>query len=223
MKNILILEDHHIVRMGLKFLIKENFNSMNVRDVENSELCIKYLRESEIFDLLIIDLRIPGMEPTLFIQNIIAEFPHTKIIIFTAMSSEVYAKYYYTLGVRAFLNKADITNNEIVKAIDFVLSNKVYIPESLSLSLNTRLFRNEIKNNKNPFDSLSQKELTVLDLLLKGERISSISKSLNNHSSTIGTFKARIFNKLGVKNLIELKNTYDLYFQNDKALNILIN
>ena len=154
------------------------------------------------------------MEPTLFIQNILAEFPDTKIIILTAMSSEVYAKYYYTLGVKAFLNKSEISNNEIIKAIDFVLSNKVYIPESLSLSLNIRMFRNEIKFNKNPFDNLSQKELTVLDLLLKGESVNAISKSLNNHPSTIGTFKARIFNKLGVKNLIELKNIYDLYFPN---------
>ena len=112
------------------------------------------------------------------------------------------------------MNKSEISNNEIIKAIDFVLSNKVYIPESLSLSLNIRMFRNEIKFNKNPFDNLSQKELTVLDLLLKGESVNAISKSLNNHPSTIGTFKARIFNKLGVKNLIELKNIYDLYFPN---------
>ena len=80
MRNILILEDHPIVRIGLKFLITEKFNPCNILDLDNPELCIKSLRESTNFDLLIIDLRIPGMEPTLFIQNILAEFPDTKII-----------------------------------------------------------------------------------------------------------------------------------------------
>ena len=62
-----------------------------------------------------------------------------------------------------------------------------------------------------PFRELSEREVTVMSYLLKGEGIKEISTRLNIKSSTVATFKARIYNKLGVSNVIDLKNLAEIY------------
>ena len=107
------------------------------------------------------------------------------------------------MGARGYLRK-DASNDEIEKAITTVLNGKTYISPSLTQKLLAGL--QSRKETGNPFDKLSHREFEIVQHLAQGDSIKEISTKLNVHTSTAGTHKARIFEKLGVHNVIELIN-----------------
>jgi DNA-binding NarL/FixJ family response regulator len=100
--------------------------------------------------------------------------------------------------------RKDAPIDEIKKAIDNVLNSKRYMSPELSEKLLIDLHSN--RNTENPFDKLSPKEFEIVQHLAYGDSVSEISRKLNLHTSTIGTHKARIFEKLQCHNIIELNN-----------------
>jgi two-component system invasion response regulator UvrY len=135
--------------------------------------------------------------------------PDTKVLMFSMSAENIYAKRFLKAGAMGFISK-DAPLDEITKAIQQVLHNKKYFSPAL-----TDKFVNESleDNPSNPFDKLSRREFEIASLLLSGETLSEISHSLNLQISTVGTHKARMFEKLQVTNLLELKElatTYNL-------------
>ncbi len=113
------------------------------------------------------------------------------------------------MGVKGFLNK-ESSEEEIKKAIWTVMRGTGIsvppLPRSFPLLPS--------KKKENPFDELSNREFDVAMRLSRGDSISSIAESLNLHSSTVGTHKAPIFEKLGVQNIIQLADLARLYDAN---------
>jgi DNA-binding NarL/FixJ family response regulator len=111
------------------------------------------------------------------------------------------------MGVAGFLNK-QANEKEVIHALDVFFRGQKYY---------SQLVKEQIANSQgpetkgDPFRELSDRELTVMSYLLKGEGIKDISSRLNIKSSTVATFKARIYNKLGVSNVIDLKNLAEIY------------
>jgi two-component system invasion response regulator UvrY len=126
------------------------------------------------------------------------------------MSAEnIYAKRFLKAGAKGFLSK-DSSLDEIKKAFTLVLNNRKYISESFAEMLADDSFTGKPDN---PFDKLSPREFEITKLLLTGQTISQISKTLNLQLSTVGTHKSRVFEKLSVTNILELKelaNSYNL-------------
>jgi DNA-binding NarL/FixJ family response regulator len=118
-------------------------------------------------------------------------------------AENMYAKRYLKLGAMGYLRK-DASGPEIIKAISTVLNNKRYISPELNEKLLTDLQSNHPAEN--PFDKLSPREFEIVQHLANGNSVAEISQKLNLHTSTIGTHKARIFEKLECKNIIELNN-----------------
>jgi len=104
------------------------------------------------------------------------------------------------MGVTGFLNK-QMDEQTVISTMAAFFSGSLQ---------NTELNKNDRMSN-DPFSLLSERELTVMTYLLKGEGIKEISGRLNLKSSTVATFKARIFNKLSISNIIDLKNLAELY------------
>lgn len=98
--------------------------------------------------------------------------------------------------------------DEIQRAIEIILSGKKYISETLVELLASNVSKSQMENR---FNLLSPREFEITTLLLAGNTISQISKDLNLGVSTVGTHKARIFEKLNVTNLLELKEMADTY------------
>ena len=118
------------------------------------------------------------------------------------MSAEsIYAKRFLKAGAKGFLSK-DAPIDEIKKAINLVLNNRKYISDSLASALAEESITD---TPSNPFNQLSPREFEIVTLLLSGQTISDIAKLLNLQVSTVGTHKARLFDKLNVVNLLELK------------------
>ncbi len=202
MNNILLVDDHYIVRTGLKLLIHDFLPHAKVDEAHNGDSALEKIKQKD-YDLTVMDVNMPQTDSFGIVQTILSLKPSTKIIMFSMNSEEVYAKRYLKMGAMGYLRK-DASNKEIEKAITSVLNNKTYVSPELTQKL---LFELQSKQEPdNPFDKLSSREFEIVQHLAQGDSVAEISKKLNVHTSTVGTHKARIFEKLHCHNIIDLTN-----------------
>lgn len=200
MPDILLVDDHSIVRTGLKLLINDFLPHSNLDEAFDGESALQKVKQIN-YDLVIMDVNMPHTDSFGTLQAILAVKPSTKVIMFSMNAEEIYAKRYLKLGAKGYVKK-DASNEEIENAINTVLNDKNYISPSLTQKfLSGLLSKNEAEN---PFDKLSSREFEIVQHLAKGDSVAEISKKLNVHTSTVGTHKGRIFEKLRVHNVVEL-------------------
>jgi two-component system invasion response regulator UvrY len=198
MSQILIVDDHSIVRTGIKVLLEAQLN-MPADEAEDGRAALKLIKEKK-YDLILLDINMPGMDCSQLINAVLSFDPDSSILIFSMNEEELFARHYLKLGVKGFLSKRS-SPEEIIYAIRQVLSGKRYISRELAEILGDQMNGHK---NENPFQTLSQRELTVVSYLLKGNKISEIGELMNLHASTISTYRNRIFEKLNIKSLIDL-------------------
>jgi two-component system invasion response regulator UvrY len=207
MKKFLLVDDHVVVRSGIKGLLSELYKPCEVFEAQDTESATEKLKQDK-YDLVMMDIQMPNSDSLGLMEYIHVKYPEARVLIFSMSAENIYAKRFLKAGAKGFLSK-DSSLDEIKKAINLVLSNRKYISESLAELLADGSYND---SPDNPFDKLSQREFEIASLLLSGSTVSDISKSLSLQTSTVGTHKARIFEKLGIDNLLKLKelaNSYD--------------
>ncbi|MCF0073897.1 response regulator transcription factor [Dyadobacter sp. CY261] len=208
MKTVLLVEDHSIVRMGVKLLIEDFLPSVTVIEAATFSETLKLL-QSRFFDLVILDIKIPGGETFNMISRIREIQNKVKILIFSSQDEALYAIHYVKAGANGFLPK-DTPNDELEKAITSVLAGGTYISNVIQDRLvNNTLLERESKES--PLEILSNRELEIMDMLLIGKWTKDIAIDLNIKESTVSTYKARIFEKLEVTNILELFKKVEIY------------
>jgi DNA-binding NarL/FixJ family response regulator len=151
----------------------------------------------------------PATDSFGLVSNIMAVKPKSRILIFSMNSEEIFAKKLLNLGALGYLSK-DASADEFRQAIENVMNNKRYLSPSFMQAL-TKSALGKNPNNQNPFDLLAPRELEIVRHLMKGESVSQIGTYLNLHTSTVGTHKARIFEKLNCKNVIGINELARLH------------
>jgi DNA-binding NarL/FixJ family response regulator len=199
MKKILIADDHVIVRTGLILLIKEELDRVEIDECRDGEGARKKIQNNE-YDLIILDISMPFTDTFALLNDIFALRPKQKVLILTMSREDVYAKRFLNLGVKGFINK-EADRSEIRKAIVCILNNERYLSSGMHDTLSSAML-DEI--NPNPFETLSPRELEIMNHLLEGKNISEIASMLFLHISTVSTHKTNLMQKLGVSNIIEL-------------------
>lgn len=206
-KRVLLAEDHAIVISGIKIIFDLEFREYTLDVVRDGASLLSSLK-THAYDLAIIDLNLNDGDSFHIIKDILGIYEKLNILVFTANPESIYAHRLYIEGVKGFLNK-QASETEIINAIRLVLNGKFYISESYKQFL----LLNDINNQtKNPFSSLSQRELEIIKLMLEGKRTQEICNELNLQPSTVSTFKAKIFTKLNVSNIIELNELSKKFF-----------
>ncbi len=200
MKNFLLIDDHIVVRSGIRTLLQQSFEDVEVHEAANGETAMEEFGKRS-YDLVMLDIQMPKTDSLQLMQNIIKLYPQTKVLVFSMSSENVHAKRFLKAGARGFISK-ESPLEEILKAVTQILENRRYISDSLASVLANESFDTK---SDNPFSKLSAREFEIANLLLAGQTISSISASIKIQVSTVGTHKARMFEKLGVTNLLELK------------------
>jgi DNA-binding NarL/FixJ family response regulator len=152
----------------------------------------------------------PFTDSIALVSNLLVYQKDTKILVFSMNAEDLYAKRFLKLGAKGYLHK-ETKPEEIKKAIVTILEGKTY----MSQQLNDRLMNEMLKKSTdNPFEKLSDRELEIVRYFLLGYSVTDIKKTLNIHASTIGTYKMRLFEKLKVKNALELSKLAVLYNMN---------
>ncbi len=205
-KRFLLIDDHVVVRSGLKYILSTHFEPCLIDEAEDGETALQQLTNNS-YDLAMLDVKMPNTNTLQLMEHIKVTYPDLNVIIFSMNSESVYAKRFLKAGAKGFVNK-DAPLHEVLKAINLVLSGKKYISDSMMEQLAE--FGTDSKE-QNRFNALSPREFEIVSLILKGDSISHIAHSLNLQVSTVGTHKARIFEKLKVTNLMELKDLATTY------------
>ncbi|UWY26860.1 response regulator transcription factor [Flavobacterium sp. TR2] len=205
-KKILIVDDHLVVRNGVAMILERQFEDVAISNAENFFEAVTLLKNLP-FDLVILDINIPGGKNTDMITEIRAIQPDVKILVFSAHEEEQYAIKYLSCGANGYVDKL-CSEEKIMFAITSILESGTYVsPELVS-----KLVGNQSNKRKtNPLEGLSKRELQITDLLVQGNGNLEISNILNIHVSTVSTYKARVFEKLKVNNLVELINLYKTF------------
>ncbi|HSH64427.1 MAG TPA: response regulator [Bacteroidia bacterium] len=205
MYSLLIIDDHSIVRTGIKLLTKEYLNSIS-EEAADGKTALKKIKEKN-YDIILLDINMPDTDCGKLLSTILTISPETKILIFSMNEEDLFARHYLKLGAKGFLTKKS-PDSEILYAIRQVLAGKRYISPQLAEAIGDDIAGSK---NVNPFEALSERELTVVGYLLKGQTISGISEIMSLHPSTVGTYKTRIFEKLSIKSLIDLTELARIY------------
>lgn len=206
MPKMLIADDHYIVRTGLTFLLKTMFVQVEIDECRDGHGVWEKTQAID-YDLLILDISMPGTDLFALIRKILALRPKQKILILTMSSEQIFAKKYLQLGARGFINK-EAPPGEITMAINNVLNNRRYISSRVRDTLTLEMLDSPAKSL---FDTLSERELEIMNYLIDGKNVSEIAKMLAIHISTVSTHKANILQKLGVPNVIELSKMVQMY------------
>lgn len=199
MRSFLLIDDHAVVRKGVSFLLSDLYNPCIVDEADNEQQVLEKL-STNTYDLIVLDINIPNVNTLDLLKHILLRTPEAKVLMFSMNPEKMYAQRYLEAGAKGFLSK-DAPVQEIERAINLIFNNRNYYSEALVDSIMT-----ERKGNaeKNPFKKLSEREFEICNLLLSGKSLTEISHQLNIQTSTTGTHKAKIFEKLDVKNLVEL-------------------
>jgi len=205
MKKVLFAEDHSIVVRGMKMLFEREFTDYKLEVVHNTTDLMNYLKSNE-YELAIIDLHLEDGDTLHLITTILNLYKNLNVLIFSGNPEELFAQKLYNEGVKGYLSK-QTNDDEIIFALKQLLEGKRYMSENFKKFL---LTKNEAGIN-NPFEKLTQREMEVLNLLIKGKRPIEICKELNLQPSTVATYKLKLFDKLNVKNVLELSQLMNNY------------
>ncbi len=210
-RHILIADDHAIIRIGLRFILNSQFSNIYIDEVGDKINLLQFL-EAKPYSNLILDLQFHDDNALGIIPVLRKRFPDLFILVYSMSDEAMLGKRLLKMGANGFLSKLS-SGLEVKKALNLFLNGRNYISDQLRLQLQTKPAKQEEKQN--PFDYLSLQEMAVVTYLMQGIRGSEIASKLQLKSTTVSTYKARIFDKLKVKNLLELQNFgrfYELNF-----------
>lgn len=201
--NILILDDHLVVRKGVKLFLNEKFRSYVVYESENYPATLDIINRIS-FDVIFLDININGVENIKMMKEIKAVQPHVKILVFSSHEEKQYGLRYIQNGADGFLNKF-CSEEKMEIALKQLLEKGYYYSESIKSKLETS---SKTKNTDNPLENLSNREFEIAKLLVDGEGNLEISNKLDLKMSTVSTYKNRIFEKLKVNSVIALADVF---------------
>ena len=203
---ILVVDDHLIVRIGISMVLKKEIENLNIWSAENYIDALSLLKEKS-FDLVILDIGIPGGKNVGMIEEIRTIQPNVKILIFSSFEEDLYACRYILSGANGYLNKLS-KEDKIIEATKAILEKGKYIqPEIVNKIVESALKKTPL----NPLDMLSKREFEIAELIVAGEGNLEICNKLDIQMSTVSTYKNRVFEKLKVTNIVELIEIFKIY------------
>jgi two-component system, NarL family, invasion response regulator UvrY len=199
MIRILVVDDHTIVREGLKQILAD-VNDMSVLDeAGNGQDALAKIRESE-FDVVLLDISMPGRSGLEVLKEIKAERPKLPVLILSMHAEEQYAVRALRAGASGYLTKASAPD-ELIGAIRKVSCGRKYVSASLAEKLALEL---DIDTKKPPHATLSDREYQVMLMLASGKSVTEIADELCLSVKTISTYRSRVMEKMNMKKNAEL-------------------
>jgi len=208
MTRILIADDHAIVRVGLQQTLAKLYISTRVEEVTSFDSVLAKIDEHP-FDLLILDINLPGGNSLQMLDVLKLRQPNIKVLIFSGYAAQLYALDYLKAGADGYIEK-HVEEQEVKHAIETVLNGEKYF-DAKTRQLLLKHADDPKKTSNNPFDQLSSREIEVMNLLSKGYPLIKIAEMLHIQVTTVSTYKSRIFEKLNISNIVELVEKMRLY------------
>lgn len=208
--SVLVVDDHVIIRRGLRNLFREHYPQAELRESSSCADLLVQLR-AKVPDLLMLDLQLSDGNAMDLLERIKAEHPAMHVLVYSMSPENLYGQRVLSMGGAGFLNKQS-NEAEVLHAVRSVLKGRGYISHELQMrGLEAQAAQGGPPLGTDPFGALSERELRVAEELLKGAGVKEIADRLGLQPTTVGTYKARLFDKLGVDNILDLKRLWDLH------------
>ena len=205
-KTILLADDHSVVRQGIAMILKEAYKDLTILHAADFEEALKLLRANSVY-LIVLDISIPEGKGVQMVELVKEVSPDIKILIFSAYEEDLYAMRYLKAGAEGYLNKLS-SEAEFKQAFKSMLEEGTYMSDAIKQKIITSTLK---KESDNPLDILSNREIEIARLLVKGEGNLEIANRLNLQNSTVSTYKNRIFEKLSISNTVALVSLLQAY------------
>lgn len=195
--NVIMADDHELIRQGMKHLLADESDIKLKAEVANGTDLMKLLRgEDALYDLVLMDLNMPGRSGLDLLKQVKQEFPDTPVIVLSTYNEEMYAVRCIKSGASAYLCKDDAAKN-LVTAIRHVMNGGVFITPGVA-NLLAGVIQSGDKNAEQQLSLLSDREYQILLLLAGDKSVTEVANDLCLSVKTISTYKARIKLKLGL-------------------------
>ena len=192
--NILIVDDHAVVREGLKSILTKAENLTVIGEAANAPEAMDLLRKNPC-DLVLLDISLPGKTGVDLLKIIREELPKTRVLVLSTFPEDQYALRVLKLGASGYLTK-ESAPELLVQAIRKVASGGKYVSPALAERL-----LDEIGSDARhaPHELLSDKEFEVFKLIARGKSLTEIADGMHVSIKTISTYRTRIVEKTGFK------------------------
>ncbi len=201
--SILLVDDHLIVRKGIELILVGAIPTATIYQAENYEEALEIIKTVGL-DLILLDITINGVENSKIMHAIKAIQENVKILVFSSHEEKQYGLRYIQKGADGYLNKF-CNEDKIIAAVREILENGSFYSEEIRGKINAKSGK---KYSANSIDALSTREFEVAQLLISGYGNLEISNKLEVQMSTVSTYKNRIFEKLGINNIVALSDLF---------------
>ncbi|RUR10209.1 two-component system response regulator LetA [Legionella septentrionalis] len=199
MIKVLIVDDHALVRMGIRRLLEDMSDMEVVGEAESGEVALTLVKAKQP-DVVLLDMKMPGIDGWEVTRRLKKSHPQVKVIAVTAVYTEPLPARVLQLGAMGYLTK-ESGAEEMAAAIRKVYKGEKY----LSAEIAQKKAINSLQApHESPFDLLSEREMQVMLMITRGMTAQEIADRLFLSSKTINGYRYRMFEKLGIKNDVEL-------------------
>lgn len=193
MIRVLIVDDHDLVRYGINRILTDEKGISVVGEANCGEDAIQFIRNNPV-DVVLMDVRMPGIGGLEATSKILHISPDTKIVAITACEENIFVNRFLQAGASGFLNKA-AGPDEIIMAVKKAHHGVRYISPEIAQRIALQPFQ---EHDKSPFELLSERELQIALMIVNCEKVNIISDKLFVSSKTVNSYRYRIFEKLGI-------------------------
>ena len=206
MIKVLLVDDHVIVRQGLRQVLADVEGIQVVDEAPDGAEALRLIRawmdhlDGPGLDVVMLDIALPGRDGLDVLKQIKAEYPKLGVVMLSTYPDRQFAVRCLRAGAQAYLNKS-ADPDDMVAAIRKVAAGGAYLTPTVAELLATSI--SEVAERP-PHEALSQREHQVFRLLAEGQSVGQIAQSLHLSPNTVSTYRARILEKTGVRNDVEL-------------------
>jgi two-component system, NarL family, invasion response regulator UvrY len=196
---VLIVDDHAVVRRGLRALLSDEFPGAVFGEASNARQALEHLRK-KVWDVALLDIALPGKSGLDLLKELKAEWPRLPVLVLSGHPEDQFAVRVLKAGAGGYMTK-ESAPEELAKAIRKILAGGRYVSPELAEKLALRVKKD---STSAPHETLSDREYEVMSRIAAGKTVTEIAEELSLSAKTISTYRTRVLEKLGVKNSAEI-------------------
>jgi len=197
--NVFLVDDHELVRTGIKRLLEDVRGIKVVGEADSGETAVQWCRSNDT-DIVLMDMNMPGIGGIEATRRLLRLNPDVKVIVISIHGEEPYPTKVMQAGAAGYLTKG-AAPMEMINAIRQVKSGQRYLSPEIAQQMALSKFK---PSEDNPFQALSERELQIMMMITTGQKVNDISEQLSLSPKTVNSYRYRLFSKLEVSGDVEL-------------------
>ncbi|WP_026960580.1 MULTISPECIES: UvrY/SirA/GacA family response regulator transcription factor [Aliagarivorans] len=199
MINVFLVDDHELVRKGIRRILEDVRGFKVIGEAQSGEEAVQWCRQNQA-SVILMDMNMPGIGGVEATRKILRYNPDAKIIVLTVHTENPFPAKVMQAGACGYLTKS-AAPEEMLNAIRAVNAGQRYLSPEIAQQMALSQFSSP---GENPFDALSERELQIMLMITRGEKVNDISEQLSLSPKTVNSYRYRLFEKLSIKGDVEL-------------------